>query len=487
MELLIGAGSGAGLAPGAEVQAVLGPGERAHGILAFPAPAAGLTDLVTRLQTRQASEGDVVRLGSLLFEALFHGTIGAAYREARGRARAEGAALRLVLTSMSAEIAELPWEFLYDPTLRHFLALTPDIRLIRNLPSLYPLNAPSERLPLRVLVGVAGPATHAGRRLFGLDVAAEQALINTALAPLVDESYLDVYNVALDRATDLLDAVRRTRPHIFHYIGHSGIVGGTPLLLCGPLGGEATPLSSAQLAVSLSLAAELQLVLLNSCWGGQAGVQTNLFGLVPALAESGVPAVIGWQTAISDRSAPWLAARLFAELAQGATVDEALTVARLALYTNSQVEPLAWGLAVGYMRRETTRIIAPPRHPWRLLVIDDEQVRADLLQSHLTRRGLEIVWAPGGAAGLTQARRLHPDVIVLDLKMPGMDGFEVLRQLKASPTTAAIPVVVLTSLGTDYEIALRAYTGGATYVIPYNGRLDQLEQVLRGNLHIPLC
>ena len=50
----------------------------------------------------------------------------------------------------------------------------------------------------------------------------------------------------------------------------------------------------------------------------------------------------------------------------------------------------------------------------------------------------------------------------------------------------SVIITVLTSLGSDYETALRAYTGGAKYVIPYNGRLDQLEQVLKGNLNVPL-
>ena len=159
-------------------------------------------------------------------------------------------------------------------------------------------------------------------------------------------------------------------------------------------------------------------------------------------------------------------------------MDEALTVARLALYANPKVERLAWGLAVGYLRGERTQIVAPPAKIWRLLVIDDEPERADLF-NHGGRRRLEIVWAAGGLAGLAEVHRARPDVIVLDLKMPGMDGFEVLHRLKANPVTADLPVVVLSSLGADYETALSAYIGGAKYVIPYNGRLDQLEQVLR--------
>ena len=471
---------------GGEVQAVLGTGERARGLLQFAGQAGELNRLVGRVQTRQATDSEVGRLGGLLFEALFHGAVGAVYREARGRARASAAGLRLILTSSTPAVAALPWEFLYDPSLAHFLALTPEIRLTRNLLSIRPVNPAPTGLPLRVLLGVAGPAHHAGQSLFGLDVAAERALIDRVLSPLVAAGYLDIQSCLLVQPTDLLDAVRRIQPHIFHYIGHSGILGGQPLLLCGPTGGEAVPLLGPQLAATLSLASQLQLVLLNSCWGGQAGVAEDLFGLVPAIAAAGVPAVIGWQTAISDRSAPWLAARLYEELARGASVDEALTVARLALYANPGVERLAWGLAVGYLRTDLTRIVPRPTRVWYLLVIDDEPERADLLQSRLARRGLEVTWAPGGAAGLDEVRRRRPDVIVLDLKMPGMDGFAVLRALKASPATADIPVVVLTSLGSDYEVALRAYIGGARYVIPYNGRLDQLEQVLRSNLNVPL-
>lgn len=485
LELLVGSGPDDRLTDSTPVQVVLGSGERATGRLAFADPLE-IAQVVGRVHSRQAGDDELIRLGSSLFRALFADAVGAAYREARGRAAAGGGALRVALTIGAPALAALPWEFLYDPSLRHFLALTPQIRLVRNLPSLQAPNPPPDRLPLRVLIAVAGPAHYRGAPLAGLDVAAEQALIQAALADLEAAGMLEVTTVALAGPGDLLTAVRDCAPHIFHYIGHSGIEDGQPLLLCGPAGGAAVALPAAGLAALLCYAPNLQVVVLNSCWGGQAGVPGDLVGLAPALAEAGVPAVIGWQTAISDRSAPWLAARLYEELARGAAVDEALAVARLALYAHPQVERLAWGLALGYLRRDTTRIVTPPARPWRLLVIDDEQVRADLLQSRLERRGVEVAWAPGGVPGLAQARAWHPDVIVLDLKMPGMDGFAVLRELKAGPATATIPVVVLTTLGGDYEVALRAYTGGATYVIPYNGRLDQLEQVLIGNLHMPL-
>src|SRR6478609_5798289 len=254
MELLLGSSGDGALGGRIEVQAVIGPGERTSGLLQLGPAMAELQGLLGRLQTRQATDAEVVRLGSLLFEGLFYGSLGAAYREARGRARAGGAAMRLVITSTAAESAALPWEFLYDPSLRHFLSLTPEVRLVRNLSSLRPINPTPGALPLRVLVGVAGPTTHKGQRLAGLDATAERNLIRDALAPLADAGYLQVQHLALDSPSHLVDAIRRTRPHIFHYIGHSGVVGGAPLLFSGPVGGEAVPMSGAQLATTLGLA-----------------------------------------------------------------------------------------------------------------------------------------------------------------------------------------------------------------------------------------
>ena len=311
IELLLGTTLAGAPGDRVEVQAVLGPGERTHGILRFDATAAELRGLVSRLRQPPGRRSRGGAPGQRAVRRIVRDTLGAAYREARGQARAHKLPLRLVLTSASVEMAALPWEFLYDPSLRHFLALTPDVYLSRNLPALRPLNPLPAALPLRVLIAVAGPVTYQGQRLFGLDVMTERALIDTGLAPLVDAGYLDVQSVNLDGPASLPDAVRRTRPHIFHYIGHSAVLRDTPLLFGGPTGGEAVPLSGAQLAAALSLAPELQLVLLNSCWSGTAGVQRSMFGLAPAIAEAGVPAVVGWQTGMATAARPgWRAASM---------------------------------------------------------------------------------------------------------------------------------------------------------------------------------
>jgi CheY-like chemotaxis protein len=481
MEVLLGPAEPGGTT----VQAVLAPGERATTQALLDPTDPTFAALLARIRTRSATPDEVQRLGSWLFERVFSGEVGAAYREARGRARAGGEPLRLLLTPAGSDLAELPWEFLYDPALRHHLVLTPDVRLARNLASARPVNPPLAALPLRVLLASAAPQRLGTLRLDPLNVETESGLIRTSLAPLVDEGLLTIHTVRLHTPDDLVRAARAHQPHIFDYIGHSGVWHGAPVLVAGE-GATGAAISAAQLAGALGAVRSLQLVVLNSCWSGQLGVQPGWVGLAPALADAGVPAVIGWQTGITDHSAPWLAARLYEELARAAPVDDAMAAARLALYVNERVERLAWGLVVLYLRRQTTRLVAPPARTWRLLVIDDEQERADLLRSRLGVRGIDVAWAEGGAAGLRLAPQLRPDVIILDLKMPGMDGFEVLRRLRLHPVLADIPVVVLSSLGFDYDAALTAYMGGARYVIPYNGRIDHLEQVLHGNLGVPL-
>lgn len=83
--------------------------------------------------------------------------------------------------------------------------------------------------------------------------------------------------------------------------------------------------------------------------------------------------------------------------------------------------------------------------PARLLVIEDNEDNRDIIVRRLVRRGFLVSSAVNGFDGLRLAKDSLPDLILLDLQMPGMDGYEVLRQLKANPPTEAIPVIVLTA------------------------------------------
>lgn len=96
----------------------------------------------------------------------------------------------------------------------------------------------------------------------------------------------------------------------------------------------------------------------------------------------------------------------------------------------------------------------------RLLVVDDIGANAELLQQFLTRDGYEVETASSGEAAMAAIARRAPDVILLDVMMPGIDGFELCRRLKGDPATRLIPVVLVTSLH-EREDKIQGITAGA--------------------------
>ncbi|MEI6282213.1 MAG: response regulator, partial [Alphaproteobacteria bacterium] len=82
----------------------------------------------------------------------------------------------------------------------------------------------------------------------------------------------------------------------------------------------------------------------------------------------------------------------------------------------------------------------------RILVVDDIEVNVRLLEARLTAEYYEVTGANDGPAALAKAAEMLPDIILLDVIMPGMDGFEVCRRLKENLATHHIPVVLVTAL-----------------------------------------
>lgn len=81
----------------------------------------------------------------------------------------------------------------------------------------------------------------------------------------------------------------------------------------------------------------------------------------------------------------------------------------------------------------------------KILIIDDEWTIQLALQARLSAHGFSVQLASDGPSGLLAAQQYRPDVILLDLRMPDMDGFEVLRRLRSAPETSSIPVIILTA------------------------------------------
>lgn len=114
--------------------------------------------------------------------------------------------------------------------------------------------------------------------------------------------------------------------------------------------------------------------------------------------------------------------------------------------------------------------------PDTILIIEDETDVLDLVVYHLKKAGYQTFTARDGAIGLTKARDLSPALLVLDLMLPGMEGTEVCKRLKADPKTAHIPVIMLTAKAEEVDRVLGLELGADDYVTkPFSPR----ELVLR--------
>src|SRR4029079_3048241 len=118
----------------------------------------------------------------------------------------------------------------------------------------------------------------------------------------------------------------------------------------------------------------------------------------------------------------------------------------------------------------------------KILVIDDEPGIRNLLDTLLRRKGYDVVLAESGQKGLDLFRRERPDGIVLDLKMPGMDGLSVLQQVRSLDPKK--PVIVLTGAGTaETEQKVRAL--GVSEDVEYDGSVHLLGGFLKRLLNNP--
>jgi CheY-like chemotaxis protein len=94
----------------------------------------------------------------------------------------------------------------------------------------------------------------------------------------------------------------------------------------------------------------------------------------------------------------------------------------------------------------------------RILLVEDNEMNRDMLSRRLERRGFTILIAVDGAQGVAMARAEAPELILLDMSLPVLDGWEAARQLKADPRTQGIPIIALTAhaMAGDREKALEA-------------------------------
>ena len=118
---------------------------------------------------------------------------------------------------------------------------------------------------------------------------------------------------------------------------------------------------------------------------------------------------------------------------------------------------------------------------YRILLVEDNEMNRDMLSRRLTRSGFEISVATDGRQGVEMANTDRPDLILMDMSLPVMDGWEATRQVKATPATSAIPVIALTAhaMSDDKDKALAAGCDDFdTKPIDFQGLLQKIQRLL---------
>lgn len=108
----------------------------------------------------------------------------------------------------------------------------------------------------------------------------------------------------------------------------------------------------------------------------------------------------------------------------------------------------------------------------KILVVDDEETIQELVRYNLARSGFEVEAALDGPTALAQIEKEPPDLIILDLMLPGIEGMEICRRLKNNKATAAIPVIILSAKNDEVDKVLGLELGADDYVTkPFSGKL----------------
>ncbi len=104
----------------------------------------------------------------------------------------------------------------------------------------------------------------------------------------------------------------------------------------------------------------------------------------------------------------------------------------------------------------------------RILLVEDEEMLSNMYQIKFQNDGFVLLKATNGEEGLQMADKEKPDFILLDVIMPKMDGFTVLKKLKENPNTKNIPVLLLTNLGQDEDVKKGNELGAVGYLVKAN-------------------
>lgn len=119
-----------------------------------------------------------------------------------------------------------------------------------------------------------------------------------------------------------------------------------------------------------------------------------------------------------------------------------------------------------------------------VLLVEDDVFLSGIYQKKFEMEGYKISTADNGEKGLADAKKKKPDIILLDILLPKMDGFSVLKELKADASVRDIPVILLTNLGQKDDVAKGLEAGAVDYLIKAHFKPSEIVEKVKQVLHL---
>ena len=117
-----------------------------------------------------------------------------------------------------------------------------------------------------------------------------------------------------------------------------------------------------------------------------------------------------------------------------------------------------------------------------ILIVDDEESLVNVLARKFEEEGVNVITAQNGKVGLEKALAEHPDIILLDIMMPEMDGFDVMRHLQEDEWGKTVPIILLTNSSSIETVAKAVSTGMSEFLVKTDMRLDDVVDRVRHHL-----
>jgi len=115
----------------------------------------------------------------------------------------------------------------------------------------------------------------------------------------------------------------------------------------------------------------------------------------------------------------------------------------------------------------------------KIILVEDDEIVARMYEKVFSLGGFQVATASDGREGLDKIKQILPDLVILDVMMPKMNGLEVLHELKLNQSTKDIPVVMLTNLNLPEEVRLALESGAARYLVKCNNEPKEVFEIVQ--------